>query len=144
MREWNPNWIDPDSGQPYRTLGEQRWREGVTAVDGQMIAVTGVAHHKTGPFDIVHSQNLEHIDGQDWELFSVSHKGNVDGRDLYWGSFIEGIGAFHNMVDKAQCRPLTDAEREQWSGQRMQMVGSHSGKVSYEFAMPEITTNALP
>ncbi len=79
----------------------------------------------------INSNDIEKVDGKDWELFSVSHEGEIDGVKYYWGMYVEGIGAFDVQVVQEHCRELSEAEREAWAKKRLGMYGSHSGKLSY-------------
>lgn len=95
-------------------------------VKSRYVSVSGGLQHKTGPFDAI---DTSIIDGG--ELFTVSHQNE----DYVWGMFVEGIGAFNMMCPIAQVRELTEDEIARVSGQRMVMVGSHTGKVSYEYTL---------
>ena len=94
----------------------------------------GGAHKAIDWMTAIHSSGLEKIDGHDWELFHAS----CEDDEYIWGMFVEGIGAFNVMIPKEFVRELTDAERALWSGRKMVMVGSHSGKPSYGFNMPTL------
>lgn len=116
-------WIDPTNV------------DGVSKIDGgRHIAVSVGSTHKSIDFmEPDHSKDLDHVDGLDWELFTASHEGTINGVDYIWGMYVEGIGAFNVQVVKAHTRDLTDAERAAWSKKTLGMYGSHSGKLSYTF-----------
>ncbi|QDH83531.1 hypothetical protein [Achromobacter phage Motura] len=98
----------------------------------QHYAVRTGAAHKSMPFMMpIHSHGLERVDGYDWEIFSASHQGTIDGVEYIWGSFVEGIGAFHVMAPMEYVRELSQAERDTWSKVVLGMYGSHTGKHSY-------------
>lgn len=98
------------------------------------VAVTGEVAHKLMNWTACHSRDLDHVDEKDWELFSVSHRGTHQGREYIWGMFLEGIGAFNVMVPIQNVRNITKTERAARTERPMQMVGSHTGKVSYGFS----------
>lgn len=98
------------------------------------VAVTGEVVHKLMNWTAHHSNNLDHIDGKDWEIFNVTHRGFHHNKQYVWGMFLEGIGAFNVMVPIENVRNLLDGERQYWNGRPMVMVGSHTGKESYGFA----------
>lgn len=123
-------WIDPTVGYPNDTL-----IPGVREVKRLHCAVRGGASHKSIVFvDIVHSKGLEHVDGFDWELFTISKVGEIAGKKYYWGMFVEGIGAINVMVPAEYCRPLSQVEKEAWSQVTLSMYGSHTG--SYSYSLP--------
>ena len=93
----------------------------------------GAAHKCMKCMRPIHDANLDRVDGHAWELFAISHDGEVDGRKYLWGMFVLGIGAFNVMAPLENTRELTDDERDRCSKQRLQMVGSHTGNVAGEF-----------
>lgn len=125
-------WIDPTRGYPDDTLVN-----GVTKKNGYA-AVTGQCYHKSFHPKAIHSTDLEHVDDKDWELFHQSLTGVIEDKNYIWGMFVEGIGAVNVMVPSDQVRDLTSKEKRAWSGKNMSMVGSHTGKLSYDFNMPEL------
>lgn len=123
-------WIDPTKGYPDSTL-----RDGVRKIEPTYIAIkNGGAHKSIEWMTAVPTVDLEKIDGHDWELFTAT----CEDEKYVWGMFVEGIGALNVMVPKEYIRNLTDGERKKWSGRKLVMVGSHSGKESYGFKMPEL------
>lgn len=130
-------WIDPVKRQG-PTCGDRDLLDGLFKDPGYVAVRTYATHKSIKIFTPIHSQHLEHTEGCDWELFSLCYRGSVDGVDYVWGEYVEGMGAFHVMVPAQFTRELTAAEREAWSGQTMGMYGSHSGKLSYSFRMPQL------
>lgn len=128
-------WIDPTRGYPDDTL-----IEGVERISPEYVAVTGRGYHKAIPegTDVDHTSGLEHIDGKDWELFTVNKRGTVDGKSYVWGMFVEGLGMMDYMIEAENVRHLTEAERKHFSGMRMGMYGSHSGNLSYTFTLGKL------
>ena len=98
------------------------------------VAVRGIAEHKIGSFDAIHTEGMQHINGDDWELFTVSSQ---DDKHV-WGMFVEGIGAFDMMIPLENVRNLTEAERALFSNRVMGMYGSHSGKLSYTYTLGDM------
>lgn len=117
------NWIDPTKGYPDSTL--------ISGVNksAYYIAVKGKVYHKSMNMEAIHSDGLEKIDGEDWELFHVDKENET----YVWGMFVEGLGAFDICVPRDQIRELTENEKTYWSNRQMVMVGSHTGKTSYGF-----------
>ena len=106
---------------------------GVARVEkGEHVAVKIASVHKSTPYyEVIHSKDLEHIGGHDWELFTVSHIGMIGDQVYIWGMFVEGLGAFNQMVPIHHMRKLLPQEREAWSKKRLGLYGSHSGNLSY-------------
>lgn len=130
MPELNQKWIDPDT--PERKPLQKK-------VEGHgYVAVTGEWGHKIMHHSVIHSNGLEKIDGKDWEMFCAHFTLEVEGKTYFYGMFVEGLGMFNVMLPAEQVRELTQDERKHWSGRGMSMVGSHTGKVGYTFAMPEL------
>lgn len=103
------------------------------------IAVRNEAAHKSIAFmKPIHSKGLEHIDGDDWELFHSDFTVKRDGKLFYYGMFVEGIGAINVMVAEENMRDLTPEEKKTFSGKTYGMYGSHSGNLSYTTTLPEI------
>lgn len=67
-----------------------------------------------------------------WELATISRQSS----DCFWGMFVEGLGLFNCMFPKENVRELTEVEKKAWSGKRLGIYGSHSGKLSYCFNLP--------
>lgn len=88
------------------------------------------AHKISAAMRAIPDENLDRIDGLDWEAFSVAHVGTQEPR-VVWGMHKYGIGAFNVMVPLEFCRRLLPHERRKWHEQQLLMVGSHTGKVSY-------------
>jgi hypothetical protein len=110
---------------------------GAKKVDRKYIAVRGKAYHQLFEEgrDVIHNMSpAPSADGVEWELATVSH----ENEEFYWGMFVEGLGFFHVMFPKEQTRPPTAEEAKYWSGRQMGMFGSHSGNLSYMWAMPPI------
>ena len=107
--------------------------EGVHKVEEHkhVLVSTGATHKTIDFFNPINSNDIEKIDGKDWELFSVSHEGEIDGVKYYWGMFVEGLGWFNVQVVQEHCRELLPQEREVWSKKTLGMYGSHSGNLSY-------------
>jgi hypothetical protein len=127
IAEWRKQypWIDPDNVE--------------TTEVSRYIAVKNAASHKSTPrMRVCHSKHFELIDNTEWEIFSTSLTGVVDGKRYYWGSFVEGLGFFHMMVAEENMRELTDSEKAAWSNARMSMSGWHSGNHAYDFSLGEI------
>ena len=119
-------WTDPTLGYPSDVL-----REGVVKAHAHIAVSTGSTHKSVRFLRPIHDKRLERVDGKDWELFCVHKYGDVDGVRYAWGMYTLGLGAFDVQVVVAHCRKLLPAEREAWRNQRLQMVGSHTGKPSY-------------
>lgn len=119
-------WIDPTKGYPDSTL-----IDGVGKIDRHIAVSIGSSHKSIGFMEPIHSDDLEHVDGLDWELFHASLEGTIDGVDYLWGMYVEGIGAFNIQVVKSHTRDLTDTERAAWSKKPLGMYGSHFGNLSY-------------
>lgn len=129
-------------------LAEYKWRQDFTWIDPKDVstetvdfygAVKIASSHKSVPFyRVCHSTHLEHIDGKDWELIRINLMAVVNGKRVYWGMFVEGLGLFNQMVVEENFRLLTDAEKAAYSGARMSMSGWHSGKHSFDFNLGEI------
>jgi len=121
---------------PHPTPGDfKNLKPGITKVPPtKHIAVSVGAVHQLMHMKPIHSDGLENINNLDWELFTVSYEGVIEGVNYYWGMFVEGIGAFNVMVVKEFTRELTQQERDTWSKKTLGMYGSHSGKLSYTFS----------
>lgn len=114
---------------------------GVTKLDKTktILVSEGAAHKAIQFFEIINSDDIERVNDKDWELFTASYEGEIDGVKYYWGMFVEGIGAFNVQVVQEHCRDLTPEERAKWSKKTLGMYGSHSGKLSYTIPSPVTT-----
>lgn len=110
-------WTDPTTKDDVRKI-KGEWH----------IAVSVGSTHKAALFMApIHSRDLDHVDGLDWELFHVA----LEDDTYFWGSFVEGMGMFNVQVVKTHTRDLTAIEREIWSKKTLGMYGMNSGKLSY-------------
>lgn len=125
-------WIDPDEH-----------KDKLIKYNGYA-AVKGQCYHKTVNTEAIHNDSLkiEHIDGENWEVFLVSHRLDLDGQTYYYGSFLEGIGMFNVMIPKENIRELTDGERETLAKANMGMYGCHTGNLSYTYGLGVINNFA--
>jgi hypothetical protein len=128
-------WVDPTVGKegadPMRRNSDLDLKPCVVEKQGHVAVCTGSVHKGLGYIRPSPSAHLDRVANLDWELFSVSSIGVIDGQTYLWGMYVEGIGAFNVMVPKEFTRELLPHEREAWSKQRMGMYGSHSDKFSY-------------
>lgn len=121
------HWIDPDLHKPAQVK------------ENKYLAVRREAAHKTVTLiKPCHSKGLEHIDGDDWELFHSNFTLEHVGITFYYGMFVEGMGWFNVMVAQENVRELTDAEKVEFSGKVYGMYGSTSGNLSYTTSLPEM------
>jgi hypothetical protein len=124
-------WKDPTLGYPNDTL-----REGIVKHD-RYYAVSGKWSHKSiSESDVIHCENMDHVDDKEWELFRASSCGMIDGKEYIWGMFVLGLGAFNVMIDVDQIREPNEAEKKRYSESSYGIYGSHSGKFSYSLPSP--------
>ncbi len=65
-----------------------------------------------------------------YDEYELAHVYNEDDEN-YYGSYVEGIGAFDVRFPKKSCRPLTDDEIKQYSSGSFH-IGSHSFELTPE------------
>jgi len=119
-------WVSPTIEGDYSTM-----IDGVKAATGHVAVCKGAGHKAIPCMAPIHSAHLDRVDGLEWELFTVSHRGFVNGTEFVWGMFVEGLGMFNVMAPVEHIRELLPHEREAWSKVRLGMFGSHSDKMSY-------------
>lgn len=126
MSEFNQKWIDPTLGYPDDTLVN-----GVVEHD-HYYAVSGLGQHKVAKdYVIIHDNNMDKINGKDWELFRASCAGTIDGKEYVWGMMHLGLGLANMMFSVDQIRELTAGEKLKYENTSYGIYGSHSGEFSY-------------